>query len=143
MQSIKVELNGVAGLFIPFSLIVGAILTAKLIELGACWLFNLVFWTGLGTTSYLSLPDAQMSEKLILSFRDWCGYCVRVQDVISKLGVNVEQRNIWENEEWKNDLVSDQGRSTVPVLCRITTGGETHWIPESDAIIRYLIQNHN
>ena len=43
MQSIKVELNGVAGLFIPFSLIVGAILTAKLIELGACWLFNLVF----------------------------------------------------------------------------------------------------
>ena len=27
MQSIKVELDGVAGLFIPFSLIVGAILT--------------------------------------------------------------------------------------------------------------------
>ena len=43
MQNIKVELNGVAGLFIPFSLIVGAILTAKLIELGACWLFNLFF----------------------------------------------------------------------------------------------------
>jgi len=43
MQNIKVEINGVAGLFIPFSLIVGAILTAKLIELGACWLFNLVF----------------------------------------------------------------------------------------------------
>ena len=43
MQSIKVELNGVGGLFIPFSLIVGAILTARLIKLGACWLFNLVF----------------------------------------------------------------------------------------------------
>ena len=43
MQSIKVELNGIAGLFIPFSLIVGAILTAKLIELGACWFFNLFF----------------------------------------------------------------------------------------------------
>ena len=51
MQSIKVEnadgsvtvWNGVAGFFIPFILIVSAILTAKLIELGACWLFNLVF----------------------------------------------------------------------------------------------------
>ncbi len=43
MQNIKVELNGVAGLFIPFSLIVGAILTAKLIELGARYLFNLFF----------------------------------------------------------------------------------------------------
>ena len=93
--------------------------------------------------SSFSLLYVQMSEKLILYFREWCGYCVRVQDVISKLGVDVEQRNIWENEEWKNDLVSGQGRSTVPVLCRITTGGETHWIPESDAIIRYLIQNHN
>ena len=71
-----------------------------------------------------------MNEKLILYFREWCGYCVRVQDVISELGVDVEQRNIWENEEWKNDLVSGQGSSTVPVLCRITTGGETqHQIP--------------
>ena len=43
MQSIKVEINGVAGLFIPFSLLVSAILTASVIELGACWLFNLVF----------------------------------------------------------------------------------------------------
>jgi hypothetical protein len=51
MQSIKVEnadgsvtvWNGVLGLFIPFSLIVAAILTAKLIELGACWLLNFFF----------------------------------------------------------------------------------------------------
>ena len=79
-----------------------------------------------------------MSEKLILYCRDLCGYCEMVRDVISELGVDVEQRNIWENEEWENDLVSGQDSSTVPVLCRITTGSETHWIPESDAIIRYL-----
>ena len=84
-----------------------------------------------------------MGDKLILYCRDLCGYCEMVRDVISELGVDVEQRNIWENEEWENDLVSGQGSSTVPVLCRITAGGETHWIPESDAIIRYLIQNHN
>ena len=42
-----------------------------------------------------------MSEKLILYFRDGCGYCVRVQNVISELEVDVEQRNIWENKEWE------------------------------------------
>ena len=40
MKNIKVEINGPWGLFV---LIVGAILTAKLIELGACWLFNFFF----------------------------------------------------------------------------------------------------
>ena len=43
MQNIKIEINGVLGPCIPFILIVGAILTAKLIELGACWLFNFFF----------------------------------------------------------------------------------------------------
>ena len=40
MKNIKVEINGPWGLFV---LIVGAILTAKLIELGACCIFNLFF----------------------------------------------------------------------------------------------------
>ena len=40
MKNIKVEINGPWGLFV---LIVGAILTAKLIELGACRLFNFFF----------------------------------------------------------------------------------------------------
>ena len=51
MQSIKVETadgsvtvwNGVLGLFIPFILIVAAILTAKLIEFEVRWLFNFFF----------------------------------------------------------------------------------------------------
>ena len=84
-----------------------------------------------------------MDDQLILYFRDLCGYCGMVQDVISQLGVDVEQHNIWENKNWKNELTLGQGRTTVPVLCRITAGGEAHWIPESRAIIRYLIQSRD
>ena len=40
MKNIKVEINGPWGLFV---LIVGAILTAKLIEFEAWWLFNFFF----------------------------------------------------------------------------------------------------
>ena len=72
MQSIKVEdadgsvtvWNGVLGLFIPFSLIVAAILTAKLIELGACRLFKLYLlnWTGPGMSHENSMGTNTMSN---------------------------------------------------------------------------------
>lgn len=84
-----------------------------------------------------------MNEKLILYVRDFCGYCAMVQDIISDLEVKVEERNIWKNEDWQNELVASQGSSTVPVLCRETVDGEIHWIPESDAIVRYLIQHYD
>ncbi len=82
-----------------------------------------------------------MTEKLILYERDMCGYCEAVKDVISELGADIEQRNIWENSEWQRQLVDARGSSSVPVLCRETPDGEVEWLSESDAIIRYLIQN--
>ena len=66
-----------------------------------------------------------------------------VQDVISELAVEVEERNIWDNDAWQDELIAGQGSATVPVLCRMTTEGETHWLPESDAIIRYFIQTYD
>ena len=36
-------------------------------------------------------------ETLILYLRNGCGYCYYVQDAIRKLGLTVEERNIWEN----------------------------------------------
>ena len=84
-----------------------------------------------------------MNEKLILYLRDYCGYCTMVQDVISELEVDVEERNIWENDTWQNELIASQGSPTVPVLCRITAEGEIQWLPESDRIIRYLIQTYD
>ena len=84
-----------------------------------------------------------MDEKLILYLRNYCGYCAMVQDVISELAVDVEERNIWENDTWQNELVVSQGRSTDPVLYRKAATGESYWLPESDAIIRYLIQTYD
>ena len=82
-----------------------------------------------------------MTENLILYVRDLCGYCEAVMDVISELGADIEQRNIWENSEWQRQLVDARGSSSVPVLCRESPNGEVEWLSESDAIIRYLIQN--
>ena len=82
-----------------------------------------------------------MSEKLILYVRDLCGYCEMVKDVVLELGSDIEERNIWENSDWEQQLVEARGSSTVPVLYREKADGKGEWLAESDAIIRYLIQN--
>ena len=82
-----------------------------------------------------------MSEKLILYVRDLRGYCEMVKDVVLELGAEIEERNIWENGDWEQQLVEARGSSTVPVLYRERADGQGQWLAESDAIIRYLIQN--
>jgi glutathione S-transferase len=62
--------------------------------------------------------------------------------VISDIGINVEERNIWEKEQWREEILAAQGKDTVPILCRDATNGNIHWLPESDAIVRYLLQNY-
>ncbi|GIT54071.1 MAG: hypothetical protein Ct9H300mP16_12310 [Pseudomonadota bacterium] len=55
-----------------------------------------------------------MSEKMILYVRDLCGYCEMVKDVVLELGSDIEERNIWENSDWEQQLVEARGSSTVP-----------------------------
>ena len=84
-----------------------------------------------------------MQESLALYTRHRCGYCDLVRDVISEIGINVEERNIWDKKEWRNELLSAQGKDTVPILRRDLTNGNICWLPESDAIVRYLLLNYS
>ena len=83
-----------------------------------------------------------MSESLNLYTRQRCGYCDLVRDLISEIGINVEERNNGKKDQWRDELLAAQGRDTVPVLRRDLTNGEIYWLPESDAIVRYLLQNY-
>jgi len=84
-----------------------------------------------------------MSESLTLYTRPRCAYCDLVRDVILEIGINVEERNIWEQEQWRDEIVAAQGKDTVPILRRDSTNGNIYWLPESDAIVRYLLQNYD
>ena len=54
--------------------------------------------------------------KLELFYYDACPFCAYVLNEIKRLQVNVEYKNILENEENLNRLVNDTGRRTVPCL---------------------------
>ena len=82
-------------------------------------------------------------ETLILYLRNGCGYCHYVQDAIRKLGLTVEERNIWADPAFEEELMSVTGRRVVPVLRAIDNEGASRWIPESRDIIEYLVSHHS
>ena len=59
---------------------------------------------------------------------------------------NWDQRrgaHIWGEEQWRGEILVAQGNDTVPILRRDSTNGNIYWLPESDAIVRYLLQNYS
>jgi len=84
-----------------------------------------------------------MQGLLTLYTRHRCDYCDLVRDVISEIGINVEERNIWDKKKWRNELLAAQGKDIVPVLRRDLTNGNIFWLPESDVIVRYLLLNYS
>ena len=77
---------------------------------------------------------------LALYVRDYCLFCHRVLRTVDQLGLQIDIRNIWQDQEHEQELLSATGRGTVPVL-KIDKGGEpAEWMPESAEIIRYLKQ---
>ena len=78
------------------------------------------------------------AKKLALYEFPSCPFCRRVMDAIDALGVEVELRDIQRDSDFRDELQTATGRSTVPVL-RIEDGaGDVQWMPESLDIIAYL-----
>jgi glutaredoxin len=68
---------------------------------------------------------------------DYCPFCIRVRDVVSRLDIEIELRDVSESS-YAMELVSATGRRTVPVLRIDGEEGSVDWLPESLDIIRYL-----
>jgi len=69
-----------------------------------------------------------------------CPFCFRVQITMTKLGIDIEKRNIHQGDQHFEDLKQEGGSSMVPCL-RIDKEGEAQWMYESADIINYLEQN--
>ena len=77
-------------------------------------------------------------DKLILYHYNGCPFCSMVRANIDRLGVDVELRDIFENEQYRDELIEARGRATVPVLRINSPDGDARWLPESRDIVRYL-----
>jgi len=77
-------------------------------------------------------------DKLALYHFNGCPFCGMVRSGIERLGVDVELRDIFENSQYRGELIEARGRATVPVLRITSPNGEERWMPESHDILRYL-----
>ena len=75
-------------------------------------------------------------ENLILYYKPTCPYCKKVQRFMGKNGIDIEMRNIDENESIKNELIEKGGKNQVP--CLLIDGKAMY---ESSVIIDYLKEN--
>lgn len=77
-------------------------------------------------------------DKLALYQFSGCPFCSMVRANIERLGVDVELRDIFENAQYRDELIEARGRATVPVLRINSPNGEERWMPESRDIVGYL-----
>jgi glutaredoxin len=82
--------------------------------------------------------ETAAGDKLTLYHFDSCPFCRMVRSAIDELGLQVELRDIFENAQYRDELVEARGRPTVPVLRITSPGGEERWMPESRDIVEYL-----
>ncbi len=82
----------------------------------------------------------QQAPDLSLYYFATCPYCDRVLGALSRLGVEVELRDIHADPRWSQELVERLGRKTVPVLRIEGDEGDeaARYLPESADIVRYL-----
>jgi len=79
----------------------------------------------------------QKTEKLALYQLPACPFCVKVRRVIKRNALKIELRNISSNENYRQELINEGGKRTVPCL-RIEKDNEVQWLYESNDIINYL-----
>lgn len=66
-----------------------------------------------------------------------CPFCVRVRRALSRLGVEVELRDVRKDRDHARELIEGGGKSQVPCL-RIEREDGVEWMYESGDIVRYL-----
>ena len=91
------------------------------------------------TTSEQKAVDAK-TQNLSLYQLPACPFCVKVRRTIKREGLNIELRNINQNENFREELIREGGKRTVPCLRIEKADGEVQWLYESNDVIEHLKQ---
>ena len=57
---------------------------------------------------------------------------------MKRLGLNIELRNINQNQQYREELIREGGKKTVPCLKITNDDQSVTWLYESNDIINYL-----
>lgn len=66
-----------------------------------------------------------------------CPFCVKVRRAMKRQGLEIDIRSI-KNDEYRNELISEGGKKTVPCLKIAKPDESVIWLYESNEIVNYL-----
>ncbi|MCU7960825.1 MAG: glutathione S-transferase N-terminal domain-containing protein [gamma proteobacterium symbiont of Bathyaustriella thionipta] len=72
-----------------------------------------------------------------------CPFCVKVRFTESRLGLDIEKRNVKSNPQYMEELVQQGGVYKVPCLRIPREGEEDRWLYESSDIVDYLKRHYS
>ncbi len=90
--------------------------------------------SGFSSRSTSAIPAHRSADDQFAS----CPFYRRVRRTIDQLGIDVELRDILLDECYRDELIAERGRATVPVLRIASPDGGERCMPESADIIAYL-----
>jgi glutaredoxin len=80
----------------------------------------------------------EKTDKLSLYQLPACPFCVKVRRTMKREGLKIELRNISNNEEYREELIREGGKRTVPCLRIEKPDGEIQWLYESKDVVAHL-----
>lgn len=69
-----------------------------------------------------------------------CPFCVKVRRTMKREGLNIALRNINQKNDYREELIREGGKRTVPCLRIEKPDGEVQWLYESSDVIAHLQQ---
>jgi len=69
-----------------------------------------------------------------------CPFCVKVRRTMKREGLNIELRNINQKNDYREELIREGGKRTVPCLRIEKADGQVQWLYESGDVITHLQQ---
>ena len=80
----------------------------------------------------------EKTNKLSLYQLPVCPFCVKVRRTIKREGLKIELRNISHNEHYRDELIREGGKRTVPCLRIEKLDGRVQWLYESKDVVAHL-----
>ena len=86
------------------------------------------------------MPKTNNLPNLALYHYQSCPYCAITRQAIKQTGLNIEQRDVSLQPQYRPELIKGGGKSQVPCLRIEKENGDVHWLYESKDIIQFLRQ---
>jgi len=69
-----------------------------------------------------------------------CPFCIKVRRTMKREGLNIELRNINKKNDYREELIREGGKRTVPCLRIEKADGQVQWLYESSDVVAHLQQ---